>query len=153
MHVLYSAAVLPDGCSGFAVPIALMRPSPVPVHTLTPLGHTKVQANARQGPAFANIQFSRGWICKQCLLQGKRSVVASWSKSAKLHVPKEQLLYTERIAVGLRCRREPLGSRPVSGSSKGGQAAVDAASTKPAACMQLQAHRCVGVSSFCMHSS
>lgn len=51
MHVLHSAAVLPDGGPRLAVPVALMGARPIPLHLLALLGHSKVKTNARQGPA------------------------------------------------------------------------------------------------------
>lgn len=51
MHVLHSAAVLPDRGARFAVPVALVGAGPIPVHLLTPLAHSKMETNARQRPA------------------------------------------------------------------------------------------------------
>lgn len=51
MHVPDGGAVLAGRGSRLAVPVALMRPRPVPLHLLTALGHAKVEADARQRPA------------------------------------------------------------------------------------------------------
>ena len=58
MHVLHSAAVLPDWGSRFAVPVALVGPRSVPLDLAPLLGHPKVQPNARQGPAANKSIFS-----------------------------------------------------------------------------------------------
>lgn len=51
MHVLNSAAVLSDWSSRLAVPVALMRPRPIPLDLAPLLWHAKVQPYARQSPA------------------------------------------------------------------------------------------------------
>ncbi len=66
MHVLYSAAVLPDRGTRLAVPVALMGARPIPLHLLTFLGHSKVQTNARQGPATRPLCWSESsWMVQQ----------------------------------------------------------------------------------------
>jgi len=66
MHVLYSAAVLPDRGTRLAVPVALMRACPIPLHLLALLGHAKVKTNARQGPAPCPLCWSQSsWLVQQ----------------------------------------------------------------------------------------
>ncbi len=66
MHVLYSAVVLPDRGTRLAIPVALMGACPIPLHLLAFLGHSKVQTNARQGPAPCPLcwQSQAGWCSR-----------------------------------------------------------------------------------------